>query len=210
MQYALSDDQSTPIPLKDPVLAAILAWLIPGAGHLYQGRTGKGILYMVCILGAFFQGLYLGGGKVVYASMNPEPRLPYICQVWVGLPALPAMVQWYRVEVRHESPVWPNIMVPPAPPHSDMNARYGRRGAWTPETNQVDTSGAVAEGEHSLWERTYGPGFELGTVYTMIAGLLNLLAIFDAFGGPAASNSGESGVKVSKPTGSKTTPTGKS
>jgi hypothetical protein len=30
-----------------------------------------------------------------------------------------------------------------------------------------------------------GRNFELGTLYTMIAGLLNVLAIFDAYGGPA-------------------------
>jgi hypothetical protein len=30
--------------------------------------------------------------------------------------------------------------------------------------------------------------FELGTVYTMIAGLLNILAIYDAWGGPAQSD----------------------
>ena len=29
-----------------------------------------------------------------------------------------------------------------------------------------------------------GPFFELGTVYTLIAGLLNILAIYDAWGGP--------------------------
>lgn len=29
-----------------------------------------------------------------------------------------------------------------------------------------------------------GDGFELGTAYTMIAGLLNILAIYDAWGGP--------------------------
>jgi hypothetical protein len=29
--------------------------------------------------------------------------------------------------------------------------------------------------------------FELGTVYTMVAGLLNVLAIYDAWGGPVSS-----------------------
>ena len=38
------------IDLKNPVIAAVLAWLWPGAGHMYQRRIGKGLLYMVCIL----------------------------------------------------------------------------------------------------------------------------------------------------------------
>ena len=48
------------INLREPAVAAILAWLIPGAGHLYQRRTGKGLLFMICILGIyFFTSLYL-------------------------------------------------------------------------------------------------------------------------------------------------------
>ena len=31
------------VPLKNPAKAAFLAWLVPGLGHFYQGRTGKGI-----------------------------------------------------------------------------------------------------------------------------------------------------------------------
>ena len=58
-------------PLKDPVLAATLAWLIPGLGHWYQGRRSKALLFFVCILGTFVFGLYLGEGRVVYASMRP-------------------------------------------------------------------------------------------------------------------------------------------
>ena len=38
----------------------------------------------------------------------------------------------------------------------------------------------------SDWNLRMGPFFELGTVYTLIAGLLNILAIYDAWGGPAA------------------------
>jgi hypothetical protein len=75
------------------VTAAFLAWLWPGAGHLYQQRYAKGILFMVCILATFFYGMHLGQGRVVfiYGDWKPERfRWPFLCQVWVGLPALPA------------------------------------------------------------------------------------------------------------------------
>ena len=39
------------------------------------------------------------------------------------------------------------------------------------------------------WHRELGSYFDLGTVYTMIAGLLNLLVIWDAWGGPALATS---------------------
>lgn len=87
-------DQSIEIDLRDPWLAAVLAWVWPGAGHLYQRRTGKGWLFMVCILGTYFFGLALGEGKVVYASWNQtDRRWQYPLQLGVGLPALPALVQ---------------------------------------------------------------------------------------------------------------------
>jgi hypothetical protein len=35
------------------------------------------------------------------------------------------------------------------------------------------------------WNYQLGSYFDLGTVFTMIAGLLNVLAIWDAWGGPA-------------------------
>jgi len=155
------------VDLKDPALAAFLAWLWPGSGHLYQRRWGKGILFMVCILGTFFYGLFIGDGRVVYASWRDgDRRLPYLCQVGVGLPALPALVQAYRVK-NNRLPLWNGVMAPPkltAPERLDPADR-------APET--------LAD-LHLI----QGHRFEIGTLFTMIAGLLNVLAIYDAFGGP--------------------------
>src|SRR4029079_976140 len=82
------------IDLRDPSLAAILAWLVPGAGHLYQRRAGKGLLFMICILGAYFFVRALAEGKVVYAAWNQvDRRWQYPLQLGAGLPAAPAIVQ---------------------------------------------------------------------------------------------------------------------
>lgn len=157
-------DHPVEIDLRNPPLAALWAWLIPGAGHLYQRRYAKGILFMVCILGTYFFGLALGGGKVVYASFKrPDIRYPYLCQVGVGLPALPALVQRQRVMrmPKGEDPLWGGFMAPPKQP--------------------------VKEQEHdnlAEWHRELKTRFELGTLYTMVAGLLNVLVIYDAFAGP--------------------------
>lgn len=148
----LADDE---IDLKDPIIAAGLAWLLPGLGHLYQGRTAKGILFMVCILGTFFSGLFFSNGHAVYASWTDwDRRLPYLCQVGVGLPALPALVQNYLVR-SGKAPLFGGVMAPPA-----------------------------SAQELNDWYRELNRYLELGTVYTMIAGLLNVLAIYDAWGGP--------------------------
>lgn len=165
---APSAGEEIEIDLKNPGVAALLAWLWPGAGHLYQGRTAKGVLFMVCILGTFIFGLTIGQGHVVYASLKPnDRRLPYLCQVGVGLPALPALVQANRVR-RGQKPFEifgiQDFMAPP-----EVHDR------WQP--------GAVPDELSQRHERTAAM-FEMGTLFTMIAGLLNVLAIYDAFAGP--------------------------
>ena len=49
-------DEPSEIELKEPWIAALLAWLVPGLGHLYQGRTGKGLLFFICVMGTFVFG----------------------------------------------------------------------------------------------------------------------------------------------------------
>jgi hypothetical protein len=83
------------VPLKDPKFAAFLAFLLPGLGHFYQRRYFKGVLYSVCILGTFFTGMRIGHGQVVYFNWQPSENrtYAYLCQFWVGTPALPALFQ---------------------------------------------------------------------------------------------------------------------
>lgn len=165
-----SPDAPETIHLKDPALAAFLAWLIPGLGHLYQGRLAKAALFFVCIMGTFAYGVYLGGnwdlgyGRVVYFSWRTEDRrLPFLCQIGIGLPALPAAIQWNRVR-NGRAPLFGGFMAPP----------------------RLDQGPADQPTLHDL-HRQLHRYFELGTVYTMIGGLLNILAIYDAGAGPVMS-----------------------
>jgi len=174
------------IDLKDPALAAFLAWLIPGLGHLYQGRLAKAALFFVCIMGTFLYGLNLGSsngvtasgrkigwGRVVYFSWKENhKRLHYICQVGVGLPALPAVVQSWRV--KRGKPVWWNGFM--APPRFDAPDAV-------PDANDPNGNQPTEDELHKELHRY----FELGSVFTMIAGLLNVLAVYDAWGGPVFS-----------------------
>src|SRR5689334_14478212 len=93
-----ADSDTIEIDLRNPAVAGVLAWLIPGAGHIYQRRYAKGVLFMVCILGIYFFGLSLADGHVVYASLTREDlRWQYACQLGVGAPAFPAILQNRRV-----------------------------------------------------------------------------------------------------------------
>jgi Family of unknown function (DUF6677) len=167
------------VDLKDPRLAAFLAWLVPGLGHIYQGRTGKGVLFFVCIVGTFLYGLYLGDGRVVYASTADMfsrgflDRWQYICQVGIGLPALPALVQRERMR-NGDAPLFEKFdkFMRPPKKQGDFHSRDSAG-------NQV-----IHPDELAKWNYDLGEMFEMGTVYTVIAGLLNVLVIFDAYGGP--------------------------
>ncbi len=169
--------ESIVIDLRNPWVAGFLAWLWPGAGHLYQGRYGKGLLFMGCILSIFFFGLFLGEGRVVYAKHpgdqgQPVVRgrfgtiltrlariapLPFWLQAGTGLPAMPAVYQRMRAKNFGE-PALGGWFAPPR------------------DTAELDS-----------WHRELNQRFDMGVLYTMIAGILNFFAIWDACAGPAPS-----------------------
>jgi hypothetical protein len=168
------------ITLKDPAFAALLAWLIPGLGHWYQGRRAKAVLFFVSILGLFLYGLWLsssnlpcktgpgkiGWGRAVYFCWNSEEHRPhFLAQIGIGLPALPALIQASQMN-NHRKVFWGGLMAPPRPIQlRDSDPNYNQPTA------------------HDL-NSVLGRYFELATTLTMIAGLLNVLAIYDAFAGP--------------------------
>src|SRR3989304_4255711 len=152
-------------------MAAFLAWLIPGLGHLYQGRKAKAVLFFVCIIGIFAYGIYLGGnsefgyGRAVYfAWRSDEWRLPFLCQIGVGLPTMPAGIQAMRMN-NNKRVFLHGFMAPTRPVEAtEKNANFDQ-----PTLDALE-----------LKLNRY---FELAKVYTMIAGLLNVRAISDAGSG---------------------------
>lgn len=187
------DDEPLEIDLKEPWLAATLAWLLPGLGHWYQGRKGKASLFFVCIVGTFVYGLCLGEGKVVYASSPGQDwRWQYYCQLGVGLPAMPALIERSRFQQR-KPPLFGGVMHPPSREPTDLKDDSGN------DTTQPTELAAQIIAMH--------PRHEVGTVFTVIAGLLNLLVICDAYAGPlvvlgrASDDSGDSLAGEATPSG---------
>ena len=94
------------INLKNRVLAALLAFLIPGAGHCYQRRLFKSVIYFVCVMGTFCWGQAMAEWKGVFFRWQDiegqdrfrtrDRTIGYLSQVLVGVPSLPALVQWQR------------------------------------------------------------------------------------------------------------------
>ncbi|MBV9154905.1 MAG: hypothetical protein JO097_01490 [Acidobacteriaceae bacterium] len=52
---------SSSVPLRSPSLTVVLAWLIPGSGHLLLGRRGRGAIIFATVLVTFAIGLLMRG-----------------------------------------------------------------------------------------------------------------------------------------------------
>ncbi len=186
----------------DP-LAAVLSYLIPGLGQIYQGRLLKGVLFLVCLLGLFFYGLSLGKGQNVYfpplkdknGQIIPNhgdlwiqspvvvnmvgqkiriPHVPFLAQFWIGIAAWPAIYQAATYDV---SKLEPNHGI------ADYNPADKERTSWW---SKLERYPPLSQQETML--RDGDKSGDLGWVYTIIAGLLNLLVIYDALAGPAHGN----------------------
>ena len=196
--YSQEKDEPVVVNLGNPYLAAALAWLVPGLGHFYQRRIPKGLLFMVCVLSTYFVGLGLGHGRVVYASYRPNDfRWQYpVFQVHCGIVALPALVQAYKTQ-DGDDPYY--VLCERYPedyneqalrfkqidqdnPPAVMPERTLKDGFMAPPPGVADPANQDVLGR---WHFDYKHFYELGTLYTMVAGILNLLAVYDAFCGPA-------------------------
>lgn len=175
-----------PIELKNPAQAALLAWLVPGLGHFYQGRVAKGVIFSVSILFLFAFGFVLGDGKVAYAAtadIQPFPktfimeRWPFPLQAGIGAVAIPAMVERTRYRDGAQEGLFGGAFFPP---------RTGLRAQRGAKITSIDGAGNTVTHPNELakWQYDGGYYFELGTVYTVVAGLLNLLVVYDAGMGP--------------------------
>ena len=92
------------VKLKNRWVAGLLAYLVPGAGHLYQGRYFKAGIYFVSIMGTFVWGCALGEANAVHLrwdtsdTRGPKQRmLGFIAQAGIGIAAIPSYIQYERV-----------------------------------------------------------------------------------------------------------------
>ncbi len=64
----------------------LLGWLIPGGGHLWLGRTAKGLVFLVVLPLMFVIGLALEGRLFPFTPAEPLVALAAIANVGSGLP----------------------------------------------------------------------------------------------------------------------------
>jgi len=161
-------DESFDIDLRNPFFAGLLAWLMPGLGHFYQRRYHKALIFFLCIIPTFIAGCALassteaGMARNVYWSWrSADMRYWWLVQAPLGIAAIPSWIQASQIN-SGQTPLFGNFMAPP-------RLHPGDRSGISPVLDTI---------------RQKMPHYELGTYLTVIAGLMNLLVIFDAVDGP--------------------------
>jgi hypothetical protein len=226
-----SERPQAPLPRTYDTLAAVLSYLVPGLGQLYQGRVGKGILFLVCIYTLFFYGLYLGTSTVnageervsvstaVYIPdtvenrvVSPDPmtrfvnslddlrvnlynRPQFLGQFWAGVVAWPAMIQYAthnrtgsnqnEEDLTRARRDLANAVRENQPAQAfrekaeELVQSPNHRHPWLGQFQREPTPNLLYLATNASDKR-----LELGWVFTVIAGVLNIMVIYDALAGP--------------------------
>lgn len=69
-----------------PAVVCVVSWLVPGAGHLMQGRRQKGLLFLIAIPMMFVIGLALDGRLAPFVFSDPLVGLAALANLGIGIP----------------------------------------------------------------------------------------------------------------------------
>lgn len=163
----------TELPPGAPLIVLVLAWLIPGAGHIYIGRTLRGIIIFVTIGVTFWAGVATGG--VMTVDKRTE-RWWFVAEIFTGAHGL---VSWYRSEKVYR----------------DVDAALSVDQGYKAQRQLIANRyrGRATRRKYAALYREYAarelqkkqlalvmPAETIARAYAGVAGLLNLLCVFDA------------------------------
>ena len=83
------------------LVGVLLSWALPGAGHAYLGRRGKGLLYFGLITFTFLFGMWLGDFRAVSAD---NFRIYLLAQSFFLGGTGPALLLCSGLELDHPMP----------------------------------------------------------------------------------------------------------
>jgi hypothetical protein len=69
-----------------PAAVCVVSWLVPGAGHLMQGRRQKGLVFLIALTAMFAIGLALNGRLFPFMFSDPLVGLAAVANLGMGVP----------------------------------------------------------------------------------------------------------------------------
>ncbi len=160
-------------------LVGAAGWLVPGFGHLLLGRKLKAGLFCGLIFACYLIGYAISGGTCVNRRDHPYS---YYAQVGVG-----SLTLWLNSIHTAEEPRRPTSRQTAFLPGTSVREATPVRCVACGRIEELPAGGLVAPcpecggRKHKPVRHLYVPGLDLGLLYTMVAGLLNLLVAADAF-----------------------------
>lgn len=136
-----------------PPLIALVGWLVPGGGYLLLRQYARGLTVGITILLIFVLGLLIGGIRVIDVPGFDDAGTRRERNGQWMLTAAPV------AEIANKPWYVPQILAGPATLLAGQLSLHAAR-------NRVDPSHARIR--------------DIGTLYTAVAGMLNLMALIDA------------------------------
>ena len=163
-------DQSSPRAVA-PGFVAAAGWILPGAGYFLLGQVARGTTIGVTILLLFAMGMAVAGARVIEVPGFDDHGSAVYVDLPPGADAQPRK-RWIVIQepfrqILDKPWFMPQLL---AGPVALVSAKYSLYLA------EPKAPGAAI----SRLSRSHGRLFEIGTLYTAVAGMLNLLAIIDA------------------------------
>ncbi len=81
---AAPEEQAAPV--GNPWVAAVVAWLVPGAGHWYLGRRGRALAFLGLVAASLALGVALHGNLYRPLPGQPLSYLATLGSMGMGLP----------------------------------------------------------------------------------------------------------------------------
>jgi len=165
-----------------PAIVLVLAWIVPGAGHVYIGRAARGLIIFVTVTATFWAGIAMGGIMTVDSRTE---RWWFAADLCTGVNGL---VSWYRskrvyAEVDRElkSGPYAEQFYEDAPNAvGEESRRYYLSSAHRAEVVSDLRQRYVDKILSDKGYRLAAPAETVARAYSGVAGLLNALCIFDA------------------------------
>lgn len=83
---APSTAEAAAVPIASPLLAAVLAWLLPGLGHLFLRRWRRALAFFLLVVAALWIGCALEGNLARPMKSSPLSYLSTFAELGTGLP----------------------------------------------------------------------------------------------------------------------------
>jgi hypothetical protein len=190
----MSDSHNSSV---SPILVAVCAWLVPGGGYFLIGQRVRAVTVCVAIVTLFLSGIVIGGIRIMdppgwgqYGYMDQLVQ-PYdkmrqeLSQDYTRVEPSSAEQAGDPRGDDHDQAAGPALLRQPIAELGDKPWYVGQIlcGPITLAASAISVNAARPTASAPMqegWPSSHSRSWEIGALYTAVAGMLNLLVIIDS------------------------------